>query len=120
MPTYVNPFAAQTAGATLPGAGNLTDYYLNSTPDAAFWEYLNRKGLSGQGNNVSKYAQGQQNRVYNQFEAHIANDPDLGFWDYLQQQQPDLQGDYMSQAPSQRGDTSGKFLTPRARFVNAY
>jgi hypothetical protein len=110
---YANPFDP----GSMPG---LHDFYLNSTPEAAFWDYLNRSGYGGQGRAVDKYAQGQQSRVYNQYSAKIANEPNLGFWDYLNREQPNFQADFMSQSPSQRGDTSGRSLTPRARFVNAY
>lgn len=110
MNSYANPF----------DPGSLHDYYLNSTPDAAFWEYLGGRGLTGLGNGVSRFAQGQQGRVYNKYQAHIANEPNLGFWDYLNREQPDLQADYQSLSPNQRGDSSNRFLQPRARFVNAY
>lgn len=115
MPSYANPFDPNP----LPGAPGLHDYYLNSTPDAAFWEYLGRQGLGGV-RPVDKFAQSQQNRTYNQYQAYIADDPNLGFWDYLNRQHPDFSGEYGNQSPSQRGDTSNRFLQPRARFVNAY
>ncbi len=111
--SYANPFA-------LPGVGSLHDYYLNTTPDAAFWEYLGRQGLSTGNRPVDQYAQRQQGRTYNQYQGYIANEPNLGFWDYLNRQKPNFAGEFMDQSPSQRGDTSGRFLTPRARFVNAY
>lgn len=118
MGPYANPFATQQV--TLPGVDDLSDYYLNTTPDAAFAEYLKRNNLHGTGNAVSKFAQGQQNRTYNQYQAHIANEPDLGFWDYLKRVQPDYNADFMNMSPSQRGDTSSRYLVPKARFVNAY
>jgi hypothetical protein len=118
MDPYANPF--DTNQTLLPGVGDLSDFYLNTTPDAAFARYLRDKNLAGTGNAVSKFAQGQQNRTYNQYQAHIADEPNLGFWDYLKRVQPDFQADFMNMSPSQRGDQSGKFLTPRARFVNAY
>lgn len=112
MENYANPF--------LPGSQGLREYYLNATPDAAFWDYLGRKNLSGTGNAASRFAQGQQSRTYNKYQARIADEPNLGFWDYLNREQPDFNADFMAQSPSQRGDTSGRSLTPRARFVNAY
>lgn len=103
----------------IPGVPNLSDFYLNSTPDAAFWEYLQRNGFGGI-RPVDRFAQNQQRRTYNQYQAHIANEPNLGFWDYLNRFKPDFGSEYLSQSPSQRGDVSARFLTPRARFVNAY
>jgi hypothetical protein len=100
--------------------GGLRRFYLNSTPDAAFWEYLRQIGLSQGTRPVDQYAQRQQNRVYNQYQAHIANEPNLGFFDYLERERPRLEQDFWNQSPSQRGDTSNRFLVPRARFVNAY
>lgn len=100
--------------------GGLSRFYLNSTPDAAFWEYLRQSGLQGSGRAVDKYAQGQQSRVYNRYQAHIANEPNLGFFDYLERERPNLEQEFWDQSPQQRGDTSNRFLTPKARFVNAY
>ena len=119
MGPYANPFTTNTPPAGVPPE-ELTDFYLNSTPDAAFWEYLRRAGLSGSGRSVDTYAQRQQDRTYNRYQAAIAQEPNLGFWDYLQRERPDYNAEFMSQSPTQRGDTSYRFLTPRARFVNAY
>lgn len=111
---YANPFS-------LPGTvpQELHDYYLNSTPDAAFYEYLGRNGYNGT-RPADNFARGRQSQTYNQYQAHIANEPNLGFWDYLNRNQPDFNADFMNQSPTQRGDTTGRTLTPRARFVNAY
>lgn len=114
MGPYANPFDQM-----LPGVGDLSNYYLNTTPDAAFARYLHDKGLTGT-RPVDDFARRAQSRTYNQYQAHIADEPNLGFWDYLKRLQPDFQADFGNQSPSQRGDSSGRFLTPRARFVNAY
>jgi hypothetical protein len=105
----------------VPGIGaDFNSYYLNSTPDAAFWNYLGQQGLGSGNRPVDTYARNQQSRIYSQYQAQAGSNPLQGFYDYLQQNKPDLQGQFMDQSPDQRGDTSNRFLTPRARFVNAY
>lgn len=103
----------------IPGATDFNNYYLNSTPDAAFYAYLQQQGLSGN-RPVDTYARQQQGRVYNQYQSQAGANPLQGFYDYLQANKPNLPGEFNDLSPTQRGDTSDRFLTPRARFVNAY
>lgn len=115
MAGYANPFDQA------PNPGGLIDenFYLNDNPDAAFMKYLQGLGYggSGAGNPAARYAQTQQNRVYNNYQAEAASDPNMGFWDYLNKNKVDLSGDYMNQSPEQRGDYSSRIMTPRARWT---
>jgi hypothetical protein len=95
--------------------------FLNSDPDAAFWRYLQNAGYAAPGvasTNFGKYAQAQQDRVYKGYKSVAAADPNQGFYDYLEQNHPDLQGEFMSQSPEQRGDFSSRLMTPRARWAS--
>lgn len=99
------------------GIGPDENSYLNSNPDAAFMRYLTDSGYYNPATSFGKYAQGQQGRIYSQYQSVAAADPNMGFYNYLTQNHPDLQGDFMNQSPEARGDFSSRMLTPRARWV---
>lgn len=105
---YANPF-----GAPDP---EFNRFYFNDNPTAAWWDYIMRFNLGGT-NNPSRYAQSQQNRYYNMFQAEAPNNPSEGFYDWLNRKSPGLQGEYFTQSPNQRGDFTLGNYQPRARWV---
>lgn len=109
---YADPF--NTADG-----GGYKNYFLNNTPEAGFWNYLQTRGLLGTSNR-DRFAQGAYGRLYGQFTANAADNPNEGFFDYLNRVKPDLEREFMDQAPDQRGDSSSRTLTPKARFIRAY
>lgn len=113
-----NQSSTPSSSSPLPGLGgqDLSNYYLNSTPEAGFYNYLGAQGLGGT-DTTSKYAGNQYNRSYNLYQAQAADNPMQGFWDFLQQNKPDFRTEFQMQSPGQRGDFSSRFLTPRGRWV---
>lgn len=120
---YANPNApaapVTSVTPTVPGGGDYLDYFLNNTPEAGFWYYLNQNGLVG--NTPSqKYAQGRYGNVYGQYQASAADNPNEGFYDFLKRKQPSFDQEFKAQSPEQRGDFTDRSLTPRGRFTRAY
>lgn len=102
-----------------PDGSPYQNYFLNNTPEAGWWNYLTSRGLVGT-DNRSRFAQNRYGSQYGQYLGQAADNPDEGFYDYLQRKQPDFEQEFMAQAPGDRGDDSGRRLTPRARFLRAY
>lgn len=116
MGPYAVP-AGSGGGSQLPGLDGLKDYYLNYTPEAGFWAYLQGKGMTGS-TPQDRFAQNRYSNYYGQYLAANADEPNLGFYDYLNRQNFDPGQEYKMQSPEQRGDFSSRFLVPRARWTN--
>jgi hypothetical protein len=121
------PYANPNAPAPPPPGvdpnipGGYTNYFLNNTPEAGWWSYLQGRGLAGNGNDPrSTFARNQYGNTYGNFLANAAENPNEGFYDYLQRKQPNFEQDFMAQDPNSRGDNTSRTLTPKARFVKAY
>lgn len=112
MASYAD-IASSNPGA-FPGAPD--NFYFNSVPNAGWWKYLMDQGLGGV-DPTSQFAQNAYNRYYSQYLQRSASNPNLGFYDDLLNNHPDLRGEYQAQSPEQRGDFTGRSLTPRARWV---
>lgn len=118
MPPYAIPAgSAPQTQPQFPGQEGLKDYYLNYTPEAGFWAYLQGKGMAGTGPQ-DRYAQSRYSNYYGNYLAAAADEPMLGFYDYLNRQNMDPGTEYKMQSPDQRADYSSRFLTPRARWTN--
>jgi hypothetical protein len=117
---YANPSTPVPPDlANVPGG--YRNYFLNNTPEAGWWSYLQDRGLAGSGNDPrSSFARNQYNTTYGNFLGGAADNPNEGFYDYLQRKQPNFEQDFMNQAPETRGDFTSRSLTPKARFVKAY
>lgn len=107
-------------GAYAPPAGSalspdIARWYLNYTPEAGFWSYLQGRGLTGAGP-LDRFAQGRFSNYYGRYLAEAANQPNLGFYDYLNTQRDTPESEFALQAPEARGDFSSRLLTPRARW----
>jgi hypothetical protein len=116
---YANPNLPPMPDVSVPGG--YSSYFLNNTPEAGWWNYLQSRGLAGNGNDArSVFARSQYGNTYGRFMANAADNPDEGFYDYLQRTRPDFEADFMAQSPETRGDNTSRTLTPRARFTKAY
>jgi hypothetical protein len=94
-------------------------WYLNTTPEAGWVQYLQNQGLYGV-DPAGKYARNQYGKAYGAYQAAATQNPNLGFYDWINQANLDLRGEYANQSPTDRGDFSDRILTPRARFMRAY
>lgn len=102
-----------------PGDLGYKNYFLNNTPEAGWWNYLQQQNLVGT-SQKDRFSQGRYGNAYGQFTAGAADNPNEGFYDYLQRKQPNFEADFMNQAPEDRGDGTSRTLTPKARFTRAY
>jgi hypothetical protein len=114
---YANPFGTDPPPGYNPDQWKA--WYLNTTPEAGWVQYLQDQGLYGV-DPAGKYARNQYNKVYGGYGAQAATNPNLGFYDYLLGSGLDLRGEYANQSPTDRGDFSDRILTPRVRFMRAY
>lgn len=116
---YADPFGTMPSGTGGAGTDPYLKTYLNNTPEAGFWYYLQKHGLVGNNPN-QQYSQGQYNRTYSGYMANAAENPNEGFYDYLSRKSPDFASDFSAQTPDQRNDYTGRTLTGRGRFTRAY
>lgn len=94
---------------------DFTGYY-NQVPEAGYWNLLGQHNLLGV-NNASRWAQQQFNRYWNMYQADAGRNLNEGFYDYYLRKGLDPNADYTQMDPTMRGDTSSRFLVPRARFA---
>lgn len=114
-----SPYATPGAPSNLgPNIPDLERFYLNQNPDAAWWRYLSLLGLTGN-TQRARWGQQQFNRVQGNYMSQAPSNPNMGIYDWLTGGLgvPNLGDEFAAQTPGQRGDFTYRNIAPKARYV---
>lgn len=121
MPGYAPPL-----GGLGSGLGTLDTFgrdFLESNPQAAYFDYMAELGLTGT-DPMSQFAQGRYNDYYQMYTGNLARnagqrfregDPNQFWTGFMRNLNP--QNEFKLQAPQQRGIRSSE--TPRLRWLTS-
>ncbi len=117
-PNYYDPSSAYGAANGGDQSSPFSQYYGNiSNPQAGFMGYLAQQGYSPF-TTYGRWAQGQQNDLWNSYQAALMNNPMMGWAagpnNFLSG--VNLQQQYLNSTPSQRGLMPG-WMAGRAQWI---
>lgn len=102
------------AGLFDPQQSAITDQFLGSDEEAAFYNVFPKAGGS---NNFSQWLRGRLNPLFGQYKGNLPNEPTLLFQDFLKRQSPNMEQQFQGMSPGQRGENPGMF-SPRVRWLD--